>query len=121
MPTQSTTPNKNLTKIFTQLKKVLTPYSKEFDIADNDATAYNLVGTSKNKNAKRFGGVAIRKNHVTFYSCPILLAENASPELKAKMTGTSSVNFDENDQALIDELASITAIRYNNYLLNGWL
>lgn len=121
MPTQTTTPDKNLTKIFTQLKKILTPYSKEFDVTDNTATTYNVIATSKNNTPKRFGGVAIRKNYVTFYSCPTLLAENASPALKAKMTGTASVNFNETDAALIDELATITALRYNNYLTNGWV
>lgn len=84
MPTKSTTETaapKNLNAVFTRLKKILTPYTKEFKVTDNTPTVYNLIGSSKNKTPKRFGGVALRKNYVTFYSCPTLLAQNASPAL----------------------------------------
>jgi len=44
-----TTPDKNLTKIFNQLKKVLTPYAKEFDVTDNDNRHANLNDLKDNE------------------------------------------------------------------------
>ena len=105
---------KNFTAVFQRLKNILTPYKRHLIVTSNTATRYNLVGISGKNQAKRFGGVAIRNNQVTFYSCPSLL-QGGSQALKAKMSGTSSVSFTEIDEPLIQELKTLTAKRFKGY------
>lgn len=112
--------SKKFKSIFGRLKKILEPYAEFFTVQENSPTEYTLVGKSKSGNAKRFGGVAIRENHVSFYTCPALLSE-ASDELKSKMQGTSCVQVKDEEEQSLEELAEITSIRYSNYLINGWI
>jgi hypothetical protein len=111
---------KKFDSLFARLKKILEPYAEYFTIQEDNPQEYTLVGKSKNNTPKRFGGVAIRESHVSFYSCPTLLGD-ASTELKSKMQGTSCVQLKDEDEASIEELAEITSIRYSNYLINGWI
>lgn len=112
-------PKQNFTPLFKRLKQVLKPYASEFTIRANSDDTFELVGATPKNQAKRFGGVTICQNHVTFYSCPTIL-EHASPELKEKMgDATASVQLTEVDDALINEIATLTEMRYQNYLATG--
>lgn len=109
----------NLTPLFKRLKKILTPYAPHFTVRANTPTSYELVGATPDNPAKRFGAVTIRQNHVTFYSCPAIL-KRASPALRQQMRGaTASVSLTTLDESLIEELATLTATRYQNYRTSG--
>ena len=110
--------SKNFPAVFQRLKSILAPYERHLTVASDTATQYSLVGASGKNPAKRFGGVAIRRDHVTFYSCPTLLQEG-SPALRARMSGTSSVNFSEIDEPVIQELGTLTAKRFQGYREHG--
>lgn len=88
-------------------------------VSNNSAQEYTLVAPYKQNKAKRFGGVAIRRNHVTFYSCPTLL-QAASPVLKLHMHGAASLNFTEIDDSLIQEVCRLTETRFENYKAGSW-
>ena len=115
----SSTP-KDFEGTFARLKQILVPYAQHFTLAEDTPQQYTLMSVSKNKTPKRFGSVAIRKDHVTFYSCPAIL-KKGSAKLKKQMQGTSSVNFTAPDEPLMQELDKLTAIRYHDYQTNGWI
>ena len=104
----------NFPAIFQRLKSILTPYECHLIVASDTASQYNLVGSSGKNAAKRFGGVAIRRDKVTFYSCPTLL-QGGSQALRARMSGTSSVIFTELDEPVFQELEALTARRFQGY------
>ncbi len=110
---------KKFASIFTRLKQILVPYAKYMTVKDNSANEYTLVAPFKQNKAKRFGGVAIRRKHVTFYSCPEIL-QAASPTLKQHQFGTASLTFLELDNALLQELEQLTATRFKNFQAGSW-
>lgn len=105
---------------FARLKQILLPYAKHFTVEADTPQLYTLMSVSKNNTPKRFGQVAIRQNHVTFYSCPAIL-KKGSAKLKSHMAGTASVTFTSPDEPLMQELGKLTAIRYHDYQTNGWI
>lgn len=108
-----------LPAIFRRLKQILVPYARYMSVRDDTATAYTLVAPFKQNKAKRFGGVRIFRDHVTFFSCPDIL-QAASPPLKGQMQGTSSVNFRALNEASVRELEKLTAARFKNFQSGSW-
>lgn len=105
---------------FARLKQILVPYARHFTVSEDTPQKYTLMSVSKNNIPKRFGSVAIRKQHVTYYSCPAILKQG-SAKLKKHMQGTASVNFTAPDEPLMQELDKFTAVRYHDYQTNGWI
>lgn len=117
--TKNTGDTRNFDTVFARLKQILVPYAKYMTVSADGARAYTLVAPYKRNKAKRFGGVAIRRNHVTFYSCPTLLRA-APPALKQRMQGAASLNFTEIDDSLIQQLRKLTENRFENYQAGSW-
>ena len=115
----ATSDSKELKALFSRLKKILVRYAKCMTVKENSANEYTLVARFKQNKAKRFGGVAIRSSHVTFYSCPEIL-RTASPALKQHQLGTGSLTFQELDNVLIQEIEQLTATRFKNFQAGSW-
>lgn len=108
-----------LNALFKRLKQILVPYAKYMTVKENTGTAYTLVAPFKQNKAKRFGGVTIFSDHVTFFSCPDILA-GASPAVRQKMQGSASVNLDTLDDAIVQDLEKLTAARFENFQAGSW-
>ena len=72
-----------------------------------------------------FGGVQRMKNYVSYHLMPVYshaaLAATIPPDLKKRMQGKSCFNFKAVDDALLTELAALTAEGYAWYQEEGFV
>lgn len=104
----------NFTTVFEHLKALMVSLEEQCVVLHNQQGKYYLA-LNPIPNVKRdlwFGGVEIKKNHVSYhlmavYEHPELLL-NASDALKKRMQGKSCFNFKKVDEALFAELGELT-------------
>ncbi|HEX6290278.1 MAG TPA: hypothetical protein VFZ66_13885 [Herpetosiphonaceae bacterium] len=107
--------------VFTQLKQILQPFAPQLVVQADTPENYYL-DTPHIAHLQRsifFGAVQIKKNYVSYhlmsvYIFPALL-DQISPQLKKRMQGKSCFNFTRIDQAMLDELAHLTAQGFEVY------
>jgi hypothetical protein len=104
----------NLDEVFVALKKILAPYAKCMEVAQDTETAYmlNTHHMMPNKQPLYFGGVRRGKNYVSFHLMPVYasseLMKGVSAELRKRMQGKSCFNFKTVDKPLFRELSELT-------------
>jgi len=114
-------------EVFEKLKSILTPYVAELTCTADDSDNFYLDTSYliKSKKPLFFGATNINKNYVSYHLMPVYvfpeLLEQISPELKRRMQGKSCFNFKAVDQALFDELATLTDAGYQQYKTAGYL
>lgn len=90
-------------------------------------TSYLLLGAPDENypDGLMFGSVNVGKRYVSYHLMGVAMApellEGMSPELRARMQGKTCFNFTKIDQALFDELSTITARGRDLYADKGWL
>lgn len=109
MPTQNDFP-----LVFEQLRNILKPYAKNWNVKTDTPETYYLDGPYSEKWKKQlfFGSAQIKKNYVSFYLMPVYmypeLLKDISPELKRRMQGKSCFNFTRVEPQLFQELKDLT-------------
>lgn len=107
--------------VFERLRTILQPYEPYLTITQNTDEYYYLEGYYSQKFRKSlfFGSTQINKNYVSFYLMPVYmypeLLQTISPELKKHMQGKSCFNFKTVDEALFDELITLTKRGYERF------
>jgi hypothetical protein len=104
----------DFSRVFEQLKKILSPYARDLALKTDTEDLYSLDGSYSKKWKKKlfFGAAQIKKNYVSFYLMPIYmypeLLKDISPELKKHMQGKSCFNFKKVEPDLFKELETLT-------------
>jgi hypothetical protein len=114
--------------IFAQLRAIMRPYEPGMRLPVDTSLGYSLDAPPSPSQPEGifFGGVAIRKNYVSFYlmpvyTCPPLL-ESLSERLRKRMQGKACFNFTEVlDDAIVEELARLTRQGHESYREASWL
>jgi len=107
---------------FKTLRALLKPYQRHFVvIVDKPGKYYLSTKTSKTRSGAAiwFGGVAIKKNYVSFHLIPVYAApallKGLSPSLLKRMQGKSCFNFAAIDPAHVEELAALTKKGFDGF------
>ena len=114
-----------LTKVFEELRKIMYPYSlKLVCVADEEGNLYiDTAHIMKNKKPLFFGAVQGKKKYVSYYLMPIYvnpgLLDSISLKLRQHLKGKSCFTFTKVDQALFDELSTLTSAGYEYYKDEG--
>ena len=70
-----------------------------------------------------FGAVKIGKRYVSFHFMPVYvhpdLLDEMSPQLRKRMQGKSCFNFTRSDDALFEELETLTAVGFARFQQDG--
>jgi hypothetical protein len=110
-------------EVFTELRKILLPYAKRMEVAQDTETVYmlNTHHVMPNKQPLYFGGVRRGRAYVSFHLMPVYaspeLLKSMSGELRRRMQGKSCFNFKTVDKVLFRELKTLTkagAARFND-------
>ena len=112
-------------QVFERLRAILKPYEAQLTLVDDLPERYYLNGHYSQKYKKElfFGATIIQKNYVSFYLMPVYmhpeLLETISSELKKHMQGKSCFNFKKVDEALFDELTTLTKHGFERFQQEG--
>lgn len=112
---------------FNELKKIMQPFSSNLVCVSDKEGDYHLDADflMKNKKPLFFGAVKINKSYVSYHLMPVyvnpLLLEGVSGELKKRMQGKSCFNFKVYDQAIFEELATLTRKSFQYYLDENYI
>ena len=102
--------------VFSSLSQVLRKHASGMSIrTDAPGNLYiELAPASPREKPKFFGAVQAKKAYVSYHLMPVYedpsLLDGISDALRGKMQGKSCFNFKSDDQALFEELDSITRI-----------
>ena len=116
MPTRKERPGHSaeFDSVFAALKDVLRPHSAALTVSADAPGYYCLTRESSPKLGKSFpvAWVQTGKSYVSFHFMPVYMFPNLRGELSkkllARMQGKSCFNFTKNDDALFEELRSLT-------------
>ena len=117
MPTRKELPERSaeFDSVFDALKDVLRPHSAALTVSADAPGYYCLARESSPKLGKSFpvAWVHTGKTYVSFHFMPVYmfpkLRDELSKKLLARMQGKSCFNFTKNDDALFEELRTLTA------------
>ena len=104
--------------VFERLRGILEPYGRRMHVAGEAERSYgvDMASESERNPTTWFAGVRLGKAYVSYYLMPIYvepaLLEGVSPALKRRMQGKSCFNFTSIDDALFDEIETLTARAY---------
>jgi hypothetical protein len=104
----------NFSAIFTRLTALLRPFTPPLLVEYDSTNNYllNAVPSSKYPQGLFFGGVRQGKSYVSYYLMPVYmypeLLNEVSETLKKHMQGKSCFNFTALDEALFQELDTLT-------------
>ena len=110
----------DLAAVDRRLRAILEPYRGRFAVAAEGpgGLALHLRGLEDEPHGY-VAGVRPGKRYVSFYLMPVYgfpeLAQDMSPELRRRMQGRSCFNFTTVDEALMAELAALTARGLDRY------
>ena len=113
--------------VFSKLKDILTPYAGHLDVVLDDTENYHLNTRHimKNKKPLFFGAVNINKSYISFHLMPVYvnpsLLDSMSDQLRKRMQGKSCFNFKSKDDALFEELESLTRSGFQFYIDEGYI
>lgn len=126
--------SEELGNLFRELKKILKPYAKSFDIRNDIEHQYELWTEHefrtnsfhpKRQRGVLFAGIAIKNSHVGFYFYPLHInpsMEESLPEkLKAIRKGKSAFHFTEITDDLKENLKQMLEEGFTYYKSNGWV
>jgi hypothetical protein len=112
---------------FRVLKGLLAPYAPRLRASEDSETLYMLdtAYVAAFKRAMPFGGVQIRRAHVSFYLSPIYshpeLLGSISDGLRRRMQGKSTFNFVRPERELLVELSALVDAGFTLYERLGWV
>jgi hypothetical protein len=118
---------KDFSGLFAALRAILQPYVAQLDcVADREGEfSLNTRHLLANKRPLWFGGVQVKKNYVSYHLMPVYvnpqLLADLSPGLRKRMQGKSCFNFTVVDEALLAELAELTAAGLKDYERQGYI
>lgn len=116
--------NPDFQNVFEQLRAILRKHAGVLGVQEDTATCYCLGGAPGPSTLKAWGGkaktsaipvawVKVGKAYVGYHLmgvyCNPKLLEDVSKSLRARMQGKSCFNFSAADEALFQELESLTA------------
>ena len=108
----------NFPVIFAALKAILEPLAPPLIVGADTAEQYSLnvppsPAYPRYPQGFFFGAVRVGKNYVSYHLMPVYmfpdLLEQLSDPLKKRMQGKSCFNFNVYDEAMVEELARLTA------------
>lgn len=100
--------------VYKKFRSILEPYKDKLTVDQEGPEGLVLYSDKKDKKGRNifFGGVAIKKNYVSYYLMPVYcfpeMLKDISPELRKRMQGKSCFNFKKTDEQLFQELAELT-------------
>lgn len=123
MPARSS--NAQFAAVFNELRAILADYAPRLNVV-HDTAGYYYVDThtiGANKKPIHFGAVRIGKNYVSYYFMPVYggISHGLSPALKKHMQGKACFNFKEVDDALFDDLRTLTRRGYRAWKKLEWV
>ena len=107
--------------VFESLKTILEPYAEHLTLKTNTRDTYYLDGPYSEKWKKDlfFASAQIKKTYVSFYLMPVYmfpdLLKGISPELRSHMQGKSCFNFKRVEPDLLQELAELVRLSYEQF------
>ena len=107
--------------VFESLKSILEPYAVHLTLKTNTHDTYYLDGpySEKWKRDLFFASTQIKKTYVSFYLMPVYmfpdLLKGISPELRSHMQGKSCFNFKRVEPDLLQELAELVRLSYEQF------
>ena len=114
-------------EVFQILKKSISKHQKKLDVQTDNPTSYYLNCPKPDSNGKTvfFGAVQSRKSYVSYHLMPVYmypdLLDGISPELKKRMQGKSCFNFKKIDEAVFEELDTLTKSALERFQSEGHL
>ncbi len=112
---------------FRVLKGLLVPYAPRLHASQDTDSFYMLDGeyAAAFKRTMFFGGVQIRRAHVSFHLMPVYtnpeLLSSVSDALKKRMQGKSCFNFVRPERELLVELSGLVDRGFALYERFGWV
>jgi hypothetical protein len=125
--TPSKDSNSDFATVFAGLKKVISGFASELQVAADEPRKYYLVTRSKSWKGGplAFGAVMMGKAYVSYHLLPLYthpeLVRRVSPELKKRMQGKACFNFLAVDGPLFKELHELTRAGLEKYRAKNWL
>lgn len=120
-------PNMDTAEIVARLRPMLARHSDYMNVVMDDAENYYLDTHHVMKNGKPlfFGSVRVRKNYVSYHLMPVYvnpgLLRRCSNALTKRMQGKSCFNFRRVDEAVLDELSTLTDAGFEFYASEGYI
>ena len=114
-------------EVFQILKKSISKHQKKLDVQTDNPTSFYLNCPKPDSNGKTvfFGAVQSRKSYVSYHLMPVYmypdLLDGISPELKKRMQGKSCFNFKKIDEAVFEELDTLTKSALERFQSEGHL
>ena len=108
-----------------RLRAVLAPYRDRLVATKDGPAGVSLeIPGLEGRPAGYVAGIRVGKRYVSYYFMPVYawpsLLEGMSPELRRRMQGKACFNFARVDEALLAELAAVTARGIERYYSEGW-
>jgi hypothetical protein len=108
-----------------RLCEILLPYRDRLVATKDGPGGYQLeIPGLEGKPSGYVAGTRVGKSYVSFYLMPVYawpsVLDGASPELLRRRQGKSCFNFTRVDEALLSELADLTARGISRYHERGW-
>jgi len=118
--------DKDFAPVFQGLRSILAEYAPKLKVVHDRPDNYYLDTHTLGKNKKPiyFGGVRVGKAYVSYYLMPAYspeLQEGMSPALRKRMQGIACFNFTTVDDALFDELRTVTKRGYAEWKKLKWV
>jgi len=112
--------------VFQGLRSILAEYAPKLKVVHDRPDNYYLDTHTLGKNKKPiyFGGVRVGKAYVSYYLMPAYspeLQDGMSPALRKRMQGIACFNFTTVDDALFDELRTVTKRGYAEWKKLKWV
>lgn len=113
--------------VFVRLRGLMEPYADALERTVDGEDELSLTTSHRMPNGSDlwFGGVQIGKRYVSYHLMPVYvspaLLDGISPELRKRMQGKSCFNFTKVDEALFEELATLTEAGFEEYRGKGYV
>jgi hypothetical protein len=125
----------SLDPVFRRLRSLLEQHARTFDVTDDTAKKYTLESKIGPATLQSWGGkvrrasipvawVEVGKNSVSYHLMGIAVPAvqaSLSKSLKARMQGKTCFNFTALDDALIDEIDTVTAASFSAFKKAGFI
>ena len=125
----------DLEPVFRQLRSVLERHARTFDVADDTGKKYTLESKIGPATLQSWGGkvrrpsipvawVEVGKSSVSYHLMGIAVPAvqaNLSKTLKARMQGKTCFNFTTLDEAVIEELDTVTSASLSAFKKAGFI
>lgn len=120
-----TAPHAEFAAVFKELRGILAHYGTRLNVVHDKPGHYSVdtYTIGPNERPIHFGSARIGKNYVSYYFMPMYagITDGLSPALKKRMQGKACFNFKEVDDALFDDLKTLTKRGYLAWKKLEWV